>query len=1757
MRNFADPDRLTAAKESGMSGLVAHLASALPDEGLALRLNASGALDAAHRAFRGDDPGKFNDEEIDGLREYMNLLEPAQGQQFKRYLTTLEKQREAGVLRVDDKGVATGAEISAAVPKTLTKAKGVGDVDAARALDRPDLDKSIVRATRGTPLSELQEPDEAFAGTDKSGRRIQLNPVAGMIMLDNDVEFQDLTKNLTADQKTEAKLAQVMGAWKTAGIELDPESISDILLNPEDGTRIPESVVTRVKNGLTVNNKKGVPIGPLDADTAAARKQTAKTLPRAVDDNQGQADSREIDQIKQENEINSIARRTDRAAPDTLVPIKQGNLREDPGVDAVDKKALAEENPKPPRPRKALIAALRSVVGEEFDTSRDSSLREVYEGIDKKKLTPSKRKELNEAVEAYAEARYAKAVRNNNEAVAAWQKNKNGETNKARLEAELKLKRARRDLKRRLGTIEARTKVEPPPTPKTPDPADVAARAAKKAEAAERAKKAVSRAEGLNKLREAGRARRAEAGKIPVREKKVIPNESKNPGTTPERLLRDPNRSKLSTNPTKAVERSRAEVDFRSAVDTWRANKNPTTFAALQEARRLFQREGKFAGKAAAKIFQEDRSPDGSGSTTKTKAEPKIRSRREIHVAVQEVVSKKGITEAARIEQLLELDNELKAVGESMTEAGQLDAERRIANTTAEKYNKLRDILVGDVTKLSDALKASRNFANDAQKRLIDTILGMGAADNVSFEGLLQWDKRKGTVAGAHRGARDVNSLDSHIIMNFSQYDALTDNNVDPVYVLLHEAVHAMTAHAELRDAKVRGDVRQMLGHARSEAKKMGENPDSWYGLSETQEFLAEAFTNVQFQEMLKKMPPAGTDTFKSLWDQFKAFVAKLLGFQTAEANLLDEIFTVGLEMGRMKQLMRVENVNRLIRGEADNSPTNYNSQPHSFLLALPPEARVKLLAAFAPPNINTAGRPSAWNKMKELVPAEVWADMQTADKGPKTTLDWGVALVMAGKLNLDEARTPVGQLWDNISKTLRIPSKTVYAKQIISDLQQGLVSPKYDMVKRTVGTDSVGKAVADATKYLNAKVAPTYEALLKNIDTRMRAQGIPAMNKLATLLSQRTGEFRSNNEKSLRFEIDKQRGQKLEALGKIINGIDPKDERVLVRSLQSGKPLAAKYAHLTDTRAALSTWLKDMYDYAQTAGVNMGKTADYFPVAMDTDALSKRREAFFELHRAPNFERPIRERFIRWTQDEIDSIRKDDDGNYYNAQDEARAERLYARIEQLRDTVEIDDLIGQLYDMAIYGSNAHYIAGVNYDDPAHKPAFSNAKHRTSNFIFEYGTPEQKAAFSKFQDTNLSKVLVTYTNGIVRRAEWERMGLTTRIQGLKEEAVFEGASAKQMQMMQDYVNQIMGTYNDSWNPIIHRILKAVDRLFDSDLANSDFQKFKAFQTAIQTYNNVRLLPLALASSLVDPLATMVRTGSVAGAFDNLRDGLKAYRDQLGDNELRKMAETLGIIEREGLNEAVAYTYGNVYDPNSRAAKVNNLLFKYNGLEAMTRYNRLVGLAAGHRFLLRHRLGDNETSARYLKELGLVPDDIQENNGMVSLNAKTEDALRRFVEESVVRPHAGQRPSWHNDPNFALAAQYKGYLYAFYETVLKRAGTELQNGNPAVLAPVLLYLPLTAVAEMGRDIAQGDDDDKDISDYMTKGLDRSGLLGPTHGVIQDAATNVRFGNGVLGNVAGATGQQIGDAYDVLTGDGSASSLAVDALPGQALYKEWGE
>ena len=967
--------------------------------------------------------------------------------------------------------------------------------------------------------------------------------------------------------------------------------------------------------------------------------------------------------------------------------------------------------------------------------------------------------------------------------------------------------------------------------------------------------------------------------------------------------------------------------------------------------------------------------------------------------------------------------------------------------------------------------------------------------------------------------------------------------SMSPVHVLLHEATHALTQRGEKFAPEVRRDLDRLLAHVRKLAEQQGMPVPQMYALSDTQEFLAEAFSNPVFQDILREMPALGTSSFKNAWDQFKNLVAKLLGLPTTSETMtaLEEALTLGLEAGRQTSaysaakykstLEKLDAVFRRDRATAsgigvffDAVPPSTPSQPGAT-----PSNLFSLLNSRDRGILEKALRDRG--VFEQIVAA---ADPDTQRKlslyGPDmvSLINLGAALHAQGKLDLSTGKNVFTKLLDLVRKTLGLPSNANVAEQILNDFKAQQIKKGYDAEAKAFSGNEWQKHVLAVQRGVTRVVQPVMDKLTTDVGTRLRQTNNPALRKLATLIETRNAE--NAGEESYAAKRQRFMSQHATAYMEAVQGLKDEQKRTLARALQEGvRPDGVLGTHYDKIQSLLEQYLL----WGNANGVTIKRRQNYFPVVMDRKRVEEHWDELVALLSKPEYEADIRSFF----------------------QD---------------NKTGFGELVDRMVQIAQTADTSH-VGEVDFSTGLFAPAVNARRQQIMGFITSK-LGGDRAALAKFQTDSLDAIMLGYVNQLSKRAAYvktfgaaqtvRRSDGTTqtkpdRIGQLIAQAKTQGATPEQLALARDFVNMAIGSYHAELNPAIRWVFTQVDKVWGSQLAEMPIEQWAHYQQAAMVYQNIRLLGLASLSSLIDPMGSMVRGGSVGATFRSMWDAARAMRDD--GNDLRQMAEDLGVVEKYALTDALAATYGGSFDPQGKLGKINNALFKFNGLEAITRHSRLTALAAAHRFLIRHSRTPNEHSARLLAELGLEASDIQvDARGYVERSPKIDLALRRFVAEAVVRPSPSQRPGWHNDPNFQFAAQYKGYLYAFYTTIVDRMVKEAEAGNyRQALVPLVPYLGVTVAAEMLRYSLQhpGEDDPRELDDYMRLAMVRSGLVGPRFGVLNDARTDTRYGSWITNSWIGPTGQQVTDLVDVATGERSFGKTAIEALPGSALFEDW--
>jgi hypothetical protein len=311
-----------------------------------------------------------------------------------------------------------------------------------------------------------------------------------------------------------------------------------------------------------------------------------------------------------------------------------------------------------------------------------------------------------------------------------------------------------------------------------------------------------------------------------------------------------------------------------------------------------------------------------------------------------------------------------------------------------------------------------------------------------------------------------------------------------------------------------------------------------------------------------------------------------------------------------------------------------------------------------------------------------------------------------------------------------------------------------------------------------------------------------------------------------------------------------------------------------------------------------------------------------------------------------------------------------------------------------------------------------------------------------------------------------------------DEAKELGASEADLEMARNAVKAALGTLGADINPTLHKS-----------------------QGVLMVIQNWLVLGLATITSLVDPIGMAVR-GDLETAWAGLKDGLKEVKAVAqGDvTELNRLASVLGVNELHNTVAALGFEYGGYYVTGA-ARRWNDALFSINQLTSWTRLTRTMALSSGRRFLEKH--GDfkyNKHSARFMRDLGLREGDVRlDKDGKLVVLSETErdslltaskqprkaaeeiqrdnrirTALNRFVDESILRPDAAQRPIWASDPHYMLLFHLKAFVYSFHERILRRVGSEIMQGNVTPAVTLLGYVPAMFIAEGLRNVFQGDD-----------------------------------------------------------------------------------
>ena len=332
--------------------------------------------------------------------------------------------------------------------------------------------------------------------------------------------------------------------------------------------------------------------------------------------------------------------------------------------------------------------------------------------------------------------------------------------------------------------------------------------------------------------------------------------------------------------------------------------------------------------------------------------------------------------------------------------------------------------------------------------------------------------------------------------------------------------------------------------------------------------------------------------------------------------------------------------------------------------------------------------------------------------------------------------------------------------------------------------------------------------------------------------------------------------------------------------------------------------------------------------------------------------------------------------------------------------------------------------------------------------------------------------------------------------------------------------------------------------------------FRNTNSFLLFFNAVTLLTLAPLASFPDLAGPMIHGGDFKGFSDGVNFAKTyAFGGKEGRERARQFALDLGVIAADSLSLYYINAAEQNY-MNPMFKKGTDYFFRYTGLEAYTQFTRIFAAQMGKQFMIRAAQGAKKGDKLYaeqLEALGVSPEQVeaaQADNFVLTgkigrKHVAVRSALGKFVDESIVRPNAAERPGWANNPYFATIWQLKSFYYAYGKTIVGGIGRTIQQrygaeGIPSAMVPAImgaaLLLPLTALGLELRELVKftlsGFDASKfrtnrlDWSSYMGELIDRAGVLGP-FGLLIPMYESQKYGDFFLGPALGPSFERVED------------------------------
>ena len=338
---------------------------------------------------------------------------------------------------------------------------------------------------------------------------------------------------------------------------------------------------------------------------------------------------------------------------------------------------------------------------------------------------------------------------------------------------------------------------------------------------------------------------------------------------------------------------------------------------------------------------------------------------------------------------------------------------------------------------------------------------------------------------------------------------------------------------------------------------------------------------------------------------------------------------------------------------------------------------------------------------------------------------------------------------------------------------------------------------------------------------------------------------------------------------------------------------------------------------------------------------------------------------------------------------------------------------------------------------------------------------------------------------------------TLRLVGVQTHRAEVGAEAS---------NKAMIAAEKTLRPAVNAV-----RALEGTLGNEISPAMRSVNSWINTYQNVRLLPLSLFTNFSDVIGITVNGGTLGDAWNAFTAGMREVRNtwvnEKGADSATIRAEEWGVSDAGAMLDTLGQNYGSVY-MNEKARNINNKFFRVIGMEGWNRGVRITATAVGERIITDWVKNGVDTKkagekARFERLFGEGADakkiKLDSAGNLDTQDAANRAAIQRFVQDSVMSSNSAVRAIWMSDPRMATFAHLKNFAYAFHSVMLKGILAQASQGNlrPALVASLgftSISIAAGAIKEM---LIPGDEPywmKGGLDNYLEYGLDRANLGG---------------------------------------------------------------